>query len=188
MSDEIVALVDRAGAVVGSATRSVVRRDNLLHATTGVLLRNAAGQIYVHRRSPDKDWAPGFHDCAAGGVIQVGEDPAAAAERELAEELGVTGTTLRPLGTWLYEDDTTRCFEHCYETTWDGPVEHADHEVVWGTWMSLPELGGLLRDPEWEFVPDTRQLLALLSRDGIFDYGGHFDMQPPDGDDPQIPG
>ena len=34
---EIVALVDLTGAVVGRAERSVVRRDNLLHAATAVL-------------------------------------------------------------------------------------------------------------------------------------------------------
>ena len=39
---EIVALVDRTGAVVGSAERSVVRRENLLHAATAVLVRDPA--------------------------------------------------------------------------------------------------------------------------------------------------
>ena len=190
MSEEIVALVDRSGNVVGSATRSVVRRDNLLHAATAVLVRNAAHQIYVHRRSSDKDWAPGFHDSAAGGVMQYGESPAGSAARELAEELGVTGTPLSPLLSSLYEDDTTRCFEHVYETSWDGPVVHCDNEVVWGTWMTLPELGGLLRDPEWLFVPDTRQLLTRLARDGIGDYRelvGHGDVRTTDDNRP-IPG
>ena len=168
---EIVALVDRSGAVVGSAERSVIRRENLLHAATAVLVRDPGGRIYVHRRSPDKDWAPSHHDAAAGGVMGYGEEPAASAARELAEELGVTGATLRPLGLSVYEDDATRCVEHCFETTWDGPVRHADGEVVWGAWMALEELDGLLADPGWRFVPDTRQLLGRLARDGVGDYG-----------------
>ncbi len=114
---EIVALVDRTGAVVGSAERSVVRRENLLHAATAVLVRDPGGRIYVHRRSPDKDWAPSHHDAAAGGVMGYDEQPAASAARELAEELGITGVTLRPLGLSVYEDDRTRCVEHCFETT-----------------------------------------------------------------------
>jgi len=122
---EIVALVDRSGAVTGSAERSVVRRHNLLHAATAVLVRDPAGRIYVHRRSPDKDWAPSHHDAAAGGIMGAGEEPAPAAARELAEELGVSGAELRPLGLNVYEDDTTRCVEHCFETTWAGPVRHA---------------------------------------------------------------
>lgn len=37
-------------------------------------------------------------------------------------------------------------------------------------WMSLPELGNRLRDPSWMFVPDTRQLLGELAREGVRDY------------------
>ncbi|MEO5709878.1 MAG: NUDIX domain-containing protein [Nocardioidaceae bacterium] len=168
---EIVALVDRSGAVVGSAPRSVVRRDNLLHAATAVLVRDGSGRIYVHRRSPDKDWAPSAHDAAAGGVMTAGEEPAPSAARELAEELGIEGASLRPLGVSVYEDDTTRCVEHCFETTWDGEVTHADGEVVAGAWMTLAELATLLADPSWPFVPDTRALLDRLATDGTGDYG-----------------
>ncbi len=167
---EIVALVDSHGTVTGQAERSVVRRENLMHAATGVLVRDAGGRIYVHRRSPDKDWAPGCHDAAAGGVLTFGEEPEASAARELAEELGITGARLRPLGLSVHEDDTTRCVEHCYETTWSGAVRHADGEVVWGAWMTLPELGEHLADEAWPFVPDTRALLRRLARDGVGDY------------------
>jgi 8-oxo-dGTP pyrophosphatase MutT (NUDIX family) len=167
---EIVALVEPDGTVCGSAPRSVVRRENLWHASTAVLVRNGAGEIFVHRRSPDKDWAPGCHDAAAGGVLLHGEEPEASARRELAEELGVTGTPLRPLGLHAYADDAVRCVEHCFETTWDGPVTLPDAEVVWGAWMTLPALDALLADPGWPFVPDTRQLLARLARAGTGDY------------------
>ena len=169
-TEETVCLVDEHGAVVGEAPRSRMRRENLRHAATGVLLRDPRGRIYVHRRSPAKDWCPGCHDAAAGGVLRPGEHPEPAAERELAEELGVVGASLRPLVTQLYEDDTVRCFEHVYEATYDGVVHHVDGEVVWGGWMALPELGRLLRDPSWPFVPDTRSLLERLGRDGVGDY------------------
>jgi 8-oxo-dGTP pyrophosphatase MutT (NUDIX family) len=168
---EIVALVDTAGRVVGSAERYVVRRDNLLHAATAVLVRHPDGRIYVHRRSPAKDWAPGHHDAAAGGVMTYGEEPASAAARELEEELGIRGATLRPLGVSVFEDDTTRCVEHCFETTWDGPVVWADGEVVAGSWLTLAELDARLGDPAWPFVPDTRLLLGRLAADGVGDYG-----------------
>ena len=81
VESELVALVNRSGAVVGSADRARVRRENLMHAATGILVRDEGGRIYVHRRSPDKDWAPSHHDAAAGGVLTVGEDPSASAER-----------------------------------------------------------------------------------------------------------
>jgi 8-oxo-dGTP pyrophosphatase MutT (NUDIX family) len=170
--DEIVSLVDRTGSVVGQAPRSVVRRDNLMHAATAVLVRHPDGRIYVHRRSAEKDWQPSAYDAAAGGILQHGEPPLVSAVRELEEELGVTGTVLRPLGLSVYEDDTTRCVEHCFETTYAGQVVHADGEVVWGTWMTLPELGILVEDPERPFVPDTGALLLRLCREGVHDYAG----------------
>jgi 8-oxo-dGTP pyrophosphatase MutT (NUDIX family) len=168
--DEIVSLVDADGAVVGEAPRSRVRRENLLHAATAVLVRHPDGRIYVHRRSPEKDWAPSSHDAAAGGVLRHGESALRSAVRELAEELGISGVPLRPLLTSLYEDETVRCFEHCFEVSYAGTVTHADGEVVWGSWMTLPELGRRLRSQDWPFVPDTRTLLERLCRDGVGDY------------------
>ena len=169
--DEMVALVDKTGAVVGSAPRSEVRRDNLRHSATAVLVRDPAGHIYVHRRTDTKDWAPGRWDAAAGGVLTLGEDPVASAVRELAEELGIAGVALEPLGTHLYEDETTRCFEHAFQAVWDGPVTHQASEVAEGGWMTLADLSRLLADPARPFVPDTRQLLAQLAERGVRDYG-----------------
>ena len=168
--EEQVALVDEDGRVVGSAPRSVVRRDNLRHAATAVLVRDPDGRLYLHRRSDSKDWAPGHWDAAAGGVIAEGEEPQPSAVRELEEELGVTGVDLVGLGTHLYEDDSTRCFEHAFEVVWDGPVRHQPEEVAEGRWVTLAELAAVLADPALAFVPDTRQLLVALAADGVGDY------------------
>jgi len=168
---EIVTLVDSDGSVTGSAERTVVRRDNLLHAATAVLVRDPDGRIYVHRRSPDKDWAPGHHDAAAGGLLTAGEKAEESAHRELAEELGIRGAALRALGLNHYEDDTTRVVEHVFETTWRGPVTWADGEVVWGAWLTLEELAERLAEPDWPFVPDTRLLLDRLAGEQVGDYG-----------------
>ena len=73
--DEQVALVAADGTVLGSVPRSRMRAENLRHAASAILLRNGAGQLYVHQRSPLKDWCPSAHDAACGGVIREGEDP-----------------------------------------------------------------------------------------------------------------
>ena len=170
MVEELVAVLDEEGVQVAVRPRAEVRRLNLRHAATAVLLRSPDGRVFVHRRSPTKDWMPSAHDAAAGGVLQVGEEPDEAAARELAEELGVTGVPLEKLLTARYDDDTTRHVAHVYEARYDGPVSFADGEVVWGEWTTLEALGELLRDPTWPFVPDTRALLDRLSREGVRDY------------------
>jgi 8-oxo-dGTP pyrophosphatase MutT (NUDIX family) len=103
-------------------------------------------------------------------VIREGEEPEESARRELAEELGIAGRPLAGLGTHLYEDDTTRCFEHAYEVLWDGPVRHQPEEVAEGRWVTPAELATVLADPAVPFVPDTAHLLSRLATDDVGDY------------------
>jgi isopentenyldiphosphate isomerase len=164
--EEIVAIVDDTGAVVGSAPRSVMRRDNLPHLVVAVLVRDPAGRVYVHRRTDTKDVFPGLHDCFAAGCLQEGEAPAEAAAREVAEELGVTGVPVRPLLVEWFADDRTRHVCHVFTTTYDGEIRHQPDEVAWGSWMTPAELSTRLADPTWPFVPDGRQLVQTLLADG----------------------
>ncbi len=156
---EQVAIVDATGRVVGSAPRSMMRRQNLWHVVVAVLVRDRAGRVYVHRRTDTKDVFPGMHDAFAAGCMRYGEEPAAAAAREAAEELGVTGVALTPLFSLRYDDASTRHVCHAFETIWDGPVVHQAEEVAWGGWMTLDDLRAHLADPGWLFVPDGRALL-----------------------------
>jgi len=162
--DELVALLDSDGRVCGSAPRSVMRRDNLRHGATGVLVRNTAGDIYVHRRTPTKDVYPGRYDFAAGGVVAAGEDPYDAVVRELSEELGITGVELTKLPEGDYADEFTSYRAYLYMCVWDGPVKHQPDEVEWGAWMSPAELVARLDDPDWSFMPDTAALLGPFVR------------------------
>jgi isopentenyldiphosphate isomerase len=152
---------DPDGRVVGTTTRAAVRAGNLPHAATGVLLRDDAGRVFVHRRTTTKDVYPGCHDCLAGGVLAAGEDPAAGAARELAEELGVRDVALRPVLRRWYRDDDTHYLAHVYEARWDGrPLVLQPSEVDAGEWMTVRQLESALADPSWPFVPDTRHLLT----------------------------
>ena len=160
-----MALVDESGTIVGSAPRSVMRRDNLLHVVVAVLVRDPAGRVYVHRRTDTKDVFPGLHDCFVAGTLTAGEDPADAATRELAEELGVTGVVLEPLFTGWYDDESTRHLCHVWTTTYDGPITHQPEEIAWGAWLTVDELRTQLADPTWPFVPDGRVLVDQLLAD-----------------------
>jgi 8-oxo-dGTP pyrophosphatase MutT (NUDIX family) len=165
-ADEPVAHYDADGNAVGVVQRSVAYRDGLWHASTAVLVRSGDGErVYLHRRSPEKMIFPGMYDCWAGGVLGPGESPDDAAVRELAEELGVTGVPLLPLGRHPYDDGRYRYHVFGYEVRWDGPVHHQPEEVVWGEWVTLGELRAVLADPQgWPFVPDGRELAGRWIR------------------------
>ncbi|GAB3104769.1 NUDIX hydrolase [Isoptericola nanjingensis] len=155
---EVVALYDEAGRECGTAPRAQVRAENLRHAATAVVVRNAAGDVYVHRRTDTKDLYPGRYDFCAGGVLRAGEEPLDSARRELAEELGVTGVELAPLGVADYADDRTRMREFLFECTYDGPVTWQPEEVAWGAWVPAARFLRML--DEVPFMPDSVANLA----------------------------
>jgi 8-oxo-dGTP pyrophosphatase MutT (NUDIX family) len=159
--DETVALYDTDGKPCGSAPRSLVRRDNLHHAATAVVVLDAEGRVYVHRRTPTKDVFPGMYDVCAGGVLLAGEDPDDGAVREVAEELGVSGVPLTPIFTGTYEDTHTsyEAFGYLVEG-WTGEIRWQPEEVDWGAWIPLEDVVARLDDPMWPLVPDSRALVG----------------------------
>lgn len=158
--EELVGTWSDDGEWVADVPRSRMRAQNLLHRATGVVVRDRAGRLLVHQRTHTKDVYPGLWDCCAGGVVLAGEDPVNAAVRELAEEVGIEGVLLEPLGRARYEDDVTRYDAHLFTATWEGPVRPQPEEVAWLGWMSPVEVAALLADPRRPFVPDTRELLG----------------------------
>lgn len=155
--EEMVDLVDEDDQVIGRSTRGEVRRRNLLHRGTGVLCRNSAGEVYVHRRTRSKDLWPGLYDAFAGGVVASGESYEDAARRELAEELGVVGVELRPMVKQRYRGPELQNWNVVFEAVWDGPITHQAEEVAWGAFLPVAELRRRL--DTWTFVPDGLQAL-----------------------------
>ena len=163
-ADELVARYDERGRVVGQVRRSVMRRENLWHAASSVVVRDSGGRIYLHRRTPTKDVYPGLLDFAAGGVVLAGEDPALGAVREVDEELGVHGVPLHPLGVVAYADEHTRYHAHRFTVDWDGPVRWQPEEVSWGAWVDLDELVRRLDEDPASVVPDSAAVWGEVLR------------------------
>jgi 8-oxo-dGTP pyrophosphatase MutT (NUDIX family) len=149
--DEPVEVVDHRGTVIDVVPRRVMRERRLRHRCTYVLVLNAAGELYVHRRTASKDVYPGRYDVTAGGVCAVGETFDDGAARELEEELGVTA---RPTFRFLhaYDDEDGHVLGAVYDVVWDGPIRHQAAEVAWGGFEPLDAIERrIVRDP---FCPD----------------------------------
>jgi isopentenyldiphosphate isomerase len=165
VADEVVALYDEAGQVVGSAPRSVMRARNLRHAASSVVVRDRLGRVYLHRRTETKDVYPGLLDFAAGGVVLAGEDPRDGAVREVEEELGVSGEPLVELAPVDYANDRTRYRAFRFVTSWGGPIRWQPEEVSWGEWVPVDDLLRRITDEPDSLVPDSVDVWTAVLRD-----------------------
>ncbi|MCB1064101.1 MAG: ribosomal RNA small subunit methyltransferase A [Verrucomicrobiae bacterium] len=85
--DEVFDVVDENDVVTGQSTRAEVHAQGLLHRAVHVLVFNPKGEVYLQKRSMLKDTHAGKWDSSSSGHLDAGEDYAAAAIRELNEEL-----------------------------------------------------------------------------------------------------
>lgn len=89
METELLNILDARGEIVGAASKAEVRKQNLLHMVSGVLVRNGKGELLVHRRSMAADDNPGKYSLFACAAVREGESYVAAAARVLREQLRI---------------------------------------------------------------------------------------------------
>ncbi len=92
--EELLDIYDASGARIGQASRRLCHGNpTLLHHTSHVIVIHPdRGHLLLQKRSLSKDIQPGKWDTAVGGHLDPGEDYLNGARRELAEELGITGS------------------------------------------------------------------------------------------------
>ena len=159
---EMVEEVDALGAVLRLVTRQQMRAEALWHRAVFIAVRSTDGGVLIHRRAATKDVWPGWWDVAVGGVVAPGEAWEMAAQRELAEELGVTGVALQPLGTGAYRDGDVKLVAACFQVVCDGPFTYSDGEITETEWVPAGDLRA--RIGQNSFLPDS--LALVLPRIG----------------------
>lgn len=155
--DEWFDVVDENDAVVSRATRREVHSQGLRHRAVHVLVFNRAGELFLQKRSLNKDTAPGAWDSSASGHLNAGEDYDACAVRELREELGLV--LPEPPARWLR---LPACGETGQEFVWvyrhqdEGPFTLEPLEIERGAWFARAEILRLVRERTAEFASSFR--------------------------------
>lgn len=167
--DENVAIVDENNRLIGSATRQQMRRNNLIHRATFILLFNKQGELFVQKRTQSKDVYPGFYEVAAGGVVGFNESYEKAARRELAEEVGISGCPLESQFDFFWNDEGNRVWGRVFLCCHDGPFVLQESEVESGAFLSLDAVWKMVRSG-MPFTPDgihclDRYLSECLPKD-----------------------
>jgi isopentenyldiphosphate isomerase len=141
MTEEIFDVVNERDEVIGRQSRGEVHRLGLMHRAVHILVFNAAGQVFLQKRSMKKDRQPGLWDSSASGHVDSGEDYDACAVRELREEIGLQLSEAPPR---LFK--LAACAETDQEHVWvyrcqaEGPFALHPDEIERGGWFAPGEV------------------------------------------------
>lgn len=154
-------LVDQTGKVVGRAPRSAVHGDpNLMHPVVHLHIFNKNGQIYLQKRSKNKDVQPGKWDTAVGGHVNSGEDIESALKREMAEELGIKADHFQPLYRYVMRNNYESELVHTFRINHNGPFRINREEIEFGRFWRLNEIQKNLG--KGLFTPNFEQEFSML--------------------------
>jgi isopentenyldiphosphate isomerase len=156
---ESIAWVDEDDGLLGALPRHELRERGLIGRGTFILLFNSAGELCVHRRTLSKAIYPGYWDVAAGGMVQDGESYELSAQRELAEELGVTEAPVRAHERFYFDQPGNRLWCAVFSAVWDGPLQLQPEEVSEAHFLPVDEV--LAQARVLDYCPDS---LAALQR------------------------
>ena len=112
--------------IVGRAEKSTIAAEGLICRVAFIMLANSKGELLLHQRSANKNAYPRYWSGAAAGHLHSGETYAAAARRELKEEIGVE-TELKFVGKFFSQED--REMVGVFLGFYDGPVDPEPAEV-----------------------------------------------------------
>ena len=157
MNEDIFDVVNDDDEIIGCEPRSVVHARGLRHRAVHVLVYNAAGQLFLQKRSMAKDNAPGLWDSSCSGHVDSGESYAVAAERELMEEIDLL--VYEPMEELIKIEasaETSWEFAVIYRTESEGPFTLCPEEIDEGRWFTQEEIDNALANEPEKFSPTFR--------------------------------
>jgi isopentenyl-diphosphate delta-isomerase type 1 len=136
MTEEIFDVVNERDEVIGRKSREEVHRLGLMHRATHVLVFNKHDQVFLQKRSINKDRQPGLWDSSASGHVDSGEDYDACAVRELREEIGLQlSKAPQRLFKMAASAETDQEHVWVYRCEAEGPFQLHPEEIEHGDWF-----------------------------------------------------
>ncbi|MEW6139923.1 MAG: NUDIX domain-containing protein [Thermodesulfobacteriota bacterium] len=163
--DEILEIVTLDDRVVGRATRAEIHAKGLFHRAVHIFVFNRAGDLYVQRRSPEKDRHPSKLDSSAAGHVDPGESYEQAALRELDEELGISETVKEVLSVQA-RTETDNEHVRLFQVVTTSKPQPNPLEIQWGAFISPVSLARLMDESPEDFVPAFILLWNEFQRKG----------------------
>jgi isopentenyl-diphosphate delta-isomerase len=124
VSEEMVIdAVDQRDMPVGVVPRKEVFTKHVNFRVTHDLIFNSRGELLVQQLASTRTRHPCYWGSSVAAYLFAGESYEAAAERRLAEELGVHGVPLMYVGKTSMEDEGSHKFIAVFAAKHDGPFD-----------------------------------------------------------------
>ena len=164
MSEEIFDIVNERDEVIDRRPRAEVHRLGLKHRAVHVLVFNGRGEIFLQKRSLNKDTAKGKWDSSSSGHVDSGEDYDACAVRELREEIGLQ-VAQTPQRLFKIEARPETGWEFCwvYRCENEGPFELNPDEIECGDWFMPEKVTHWVAEKPGDFASAFRLVWELFS-------------------------
>ena len=164
-TSEWLDIVDENDHVIGRDTREQVHEGGHRHRSAHMVLFNTQGQVFVQRRSMNKDTNAGLWDTSAAGHVDSGETYIDCAVRELHEELGirVEPAELQKVGVLSPEARNGMEFTHVYSVVCDQSLTLEAAEIDDGCWLLPSDLQLWIEAEEEVFTDVFRTIWAMVN-------------------------
>ena len=162
VADEWLDVVDMNDAVTGTARRGDIHAQGLLHRAVHMLVFNRRDELYLQRRSMQKDTAPGLWDTSAAGHVDSGECYTDAAQRELAEELSLVNEQLVPLWKLAPSEKTGQEFVMVYACRTQAQPQPDRVEIAAGGWRTLADVRDWMSREPAVFTGTLKLIMSRL--------------------------
>jgi isopentenyl-diphosphate delta-isomerase len=168
---EQVILVDPQDNEVGVRNKLQAHQRGELHRAFSVFVLNANGQLLLQRRAEGKYHTAGLWSNTCDGHPRPGETVLHAAQRRLAEEMGITCPLVAraafpyraELGGGLVEHE----IDHLFIGRCDGEPRPDPAEVSEWTWVGREALAEAIAAHPERYAPWFRIALDIVSYDAI---------------------
>ncbi len=152
-----VVIVDNNDKVIGAVEKSVALKNGLIRRVVRIFIFNSRGELFLQRRSESKDTYPNTWDQSSGGHVDEGENYDQAAKRELKEELGIDGVSLKKVAKFYTEQKfaklTLKEFSVLYKAEFNESMKLSKREIKDGRWFTLDEIDVMMKDNINDFPP-----------------------------------
>lgn len=145
MDNEIFPIVDEEGNVMGQATRKECHDGSkILHPVIHLHIFNSDGELFLQKRSTNKDVQPNKWDSSVAGHIDLGETPEIALHREALEEVNIVNIIPQFITKYIIETNIERELSYCFYTIYDGEFTINREEISEGRFWKVEEIAALI--------------------------------------------